>query len=305
MLNPFQPATPVAKKLKILFYGPSGSGKTIAALTFPRVALIDAESGSDLYAGRPGMPTFHRVRAKTLSEVEQAVAFIQQDGGKMFDTLVIDPVTVLYDVEKSVLSANNTKDMNPRDWNKINGRLASLYTRLTNLNVHVIVIAQEAAEYAGDGLNLKKVGVKPDADKKLRYMMDFVVHLNADHSGQVEKSRGIILGKNGALPKVEWQAFEEAANAYVEGEKLEYKDDEQAAEAEIDSLQNIDNAKMFVTHWRAQSLTDADILKALGVERISEWTKGRVEADKQVQAYIDKQISPSAKPKAETAGQVG
>lgn len=42
MLNPFQPATPVAKKLKVLFYGPSGSGKTIAALTFPRVALIDA-----------------------------------------------------------------------------------------------------------------------------------------------------------------------------------------------------------------------------------------------------------------------
>jgi len=38
MLNPFQLATPVAKKLKILFYGSSGSGKTIAALTFPRAA---------------------------------------------------------------------------------------------------------------------------------------------------------------------------------------------------------------------------------------------------------------------------
>lgn len=300
MLNPFQPATPVAKKLKILFYGPSGSGKTIAALTFPRAALIDAESGSDLYAGRPGIPDFHRVRAKTLSEVEQAVSFIQQDAGKTFDTLIIDPISVLYDVEKNAQSANNTKDLGFREWAKINNRLAALYTKLTSLNVHVIIIAREAVEYAGDGQNLKKVGTKPDADKKLIYMMDFVVHLSADHSAQIEKSRGIILGKNGALPKVEWSAFEEAANAYIEGEKLEYKDDEQAAEEEIDSLQNIDNAKVFVTHWRAQSLTDADILKALGVERISEWTKGRVEADKRMTAWLDEQLKP-ATTKAETA----
>lgn len=303
MLNPFQPATPVAKKLKVLFYGPSGSGKTIAALTFPRVALIDAESGSDLYAGRPGVPAFHRVRAKTLSEVEQAVSFIQQDAGKTFDTLVIDPISVLYDVEKNAQSANNTKDLGFREWAKINNRLASLYTKLTSLNVHVIIIAREAVEYAGEGTNLKKVGTKPDADKKLVYMMDFVVRLDANHSGQIEKSRGIDLGKNGMLPKVDWEIFEEAANAYVEGEKLDYEDDEQAAERETESLQNKENAVEFVNHWRKQSLSDAEILKALGVERISEWTTGRAAADKRIDEYIAEQSKKPAATKTEPAAQ--
>lgn len=298
MLNPFQPATPVAKKLKICLFGPSGSGKTLAALSFPRVALIDAESGSDLYAGRPGVPAFHRVRAKTLSEVEQAVNFIQQDAGKTFDTLIIDPISVLYDVEKNVASANNTKDMNPRDWNKINGRLAALYTKLTTLNVHVIIIARETTEYAGEGLNLKKVGVKPDADKKLVYMMDFVVRLNADHSGQVEKSRGIVLGSGGALAKVEWSAFEAASNAFVDGKKQDYEDDEQAAERETDSLQNKENAVAFCKKWNAEAITNDVILKALDVERISEWTKGSKAADEAVNAYIDTQVAKPATPKA-------
>lgn len=302
MLNPFQLATPVAKKLKVLFYGPSGSGKTIAALSFPRVALIDAESGSDLYAGRPGVPAFHRVRAKTLSEVEQAVSFIQQDAGKTFDTLVIDPISVLYDVEKNAQSANNTKDLGFREWAKINNRLAALYTKLTSLNVHVIIIAREAVEYAGEGTNLKKVGTKPDADKKLIYMMDFVVYLNTDHSGQIEKSRGIVLGKNGLLPKVDFEAFEDAANAYVQGEKLDYEDDEQSAEKELDSLQNRENAVEFFRHWREQSLSDPDILKALGVERVSEWTQGRAAADKRINEYIaDQSTRKPATPKEPAA----
>jgi len=102
-------AKPVAKKLKLLFYGASGSGKTIAALSFPRVLMIDAESGSDLYAGRPGIPQFHRVRCKTIGEVNEVLTAVEADKGKTWDTLVIDPITVLYDVEKNVGSANNTK----------------------------------------------------------------------------------------------------------------------------------------------------------------------------------------------------
>lgn len=43
IFNPFQSAELTARKLKILLYGNWGTGKTFAALTFPRVALIDAE----------------------------------------------------------------------------------------------------------------------------------------------------------------------------------------------------------------------------------------------------------------------
>ena len=43
--NPFKTAEPTARKLKILLFGNWGTGKTWAALTFPRVAMIDDAQG--------------------------------------------------------------------------------------------------------------------------------------------------------------------------------------------------------------------------------------------------------------------
>jgi hypothetical protein len=290
-------AKPVAKKLKVLLYGPSGSGKTLAALTFPRVLLVDAESGADLYAGQPGVAAFHRTRIKTLSELDEVVRHVEADNGKTYDTLVIDPVSVFYDVEKNVQSANNTKDLGMLQWNKVNGKLAGLYNRLTSLNIHVVMIARESAEYAGEGLNLKRIGVKPDADKKLIYAMDFVLHMNPDHGATVEKSRGVVLGKDGKLTIVDWSVFEPVANLYVQGEEVpKYESDEEAAAREADNLQIRENAEAFVLHWRGQGLTDLDILAALGVKKISEWTKGRALADKVIPAWVEEQLSaPKAK----------
>jgi hypothetical protein len=49
-------------------------------------------------------------------------------------------------------------------------------------------------------------------------------------------------------------------------------------------------AKAFVAHWRAQGLSDGDMLAALNVTRFSEWTQGRAKADKAVEAYIAAQM---------------
>ncbi|MBK9122782.1 MAG: ATP-binding protein [Chloroflexi bacterium] len=183
--KPLPARHPVAKKLKVLLYGPSGCGKTTAALTFPRCAVIDTEGGTDLYAGRPGIAPFHGLRVKTASEVEQALTFIEQDRGKTFDTLVIDPVTVIYDVAKAAAErASKNGDMSYREWASVNNKMKALYTRLTNLPVHVVATAREAVEYEGSGTSLRKVGVKPDADKALVYVFDFVVRLTADREAE-------------------------------------------------------------------------------------------------------------------------
>lgn len=278
-------AKPVAKKLKCLFYGPSGAGKTLAALSFPRVLLIDAESGSDLYAGRPGVPEFYRARAKNLSEVNEVLEAVEKDNGKTWDTLIIDPVTVLYDVEKNVGSANNTKDIGFKGWNKVNSRMASLYNRLTGLDVHVVIIAREAIEYSGEGQDLKKIGVKPEADKKLVYMMDFVVHLKTDHSAEVEKSRGVILGKAGVLPKADWSIFAPVASLYVKGETVKEESDETAAAREMDKWEN-GNVTEWIAKWEALGMTKPSLMEALKIsERWGNW-KGTVsEADAAVEAY--------------------
>jgi energy-coupling factor transporter ATP-binding protein EcfA2 len=227
--NPFQPAEKIAKKLKVLIYGASGSGKTRAALTFPGVAVIDTENGTDLYAGRPGVSAFSVLRAKTLSEVEEAVKFIREDNGKTFQTLVIDAITVLYDVQKEA-AAKQGKDgeMNPRLWNRVNGRMVALYNSLINLPTHVVVIAREAELYEGEGLNLKRTGFKADADKKIPYLFDFVVRMTADHSGQIIKSRGTNLTTT--MPTVNWEAFEKAAGLFTDGVQMPVLSDETAVE---------------------------------------------------------------------------
>lgn len=227
----FQEATPVARRLKILLYGGSGSGKTLAALSFPRPVVIDAESGTDLYRGRPGIPKFYVMATKSVNELESAIAEIAEDNGRSFDTLVIDPITVFYDVLKEVTArGEKTGEMNPRAWNKVNGRMNSIYNRLTNLPVHVIVISRLAIEYEGEGLNLRKVGQKPDVDKKISYAFDFVVRMNADHTGMVEKSRGIMLPEGNVLKAVNYGAFVAAVNAFTTGSTVTVPSEEDAIE---------------------------------------------------------------------------
>lgn len=230
----FKKATPIARRLKILLYGGSGSGKTLAALSFPRPVVVDAESGTDLYRGRPGIPEFYVMATKSVNDLENAIAEVAEDGGRSFDTLVIDPITVFYDVLKEVTArGEKTGEMNPRAWNKVNGRMNGIYNRLTNLPVHVIVISRLAIEYEGEGLNLRKVGQKPDVDKKIPYAFDFVVRMNADRTGLLEKSRGIMLPEGNLLKTVNYNAFVAAVNAFTTGETVTVPSEEEAIEQDV------------------------------------------------------------------------
>lgn len=297
-------AKPVAKKLKILLYGPSGSKKTLSSLTFPNTLLVDAESGADLYMGKPDIPAFHVARTKMVRELREICDIVRADAGKTYGTLVVDPITIFYDTAKNLVSNNAEKDIDFRGWAKINNQMNSLYADLISLPVNVIIIAREAIEYEGKGNNLQKVGVKPDADKDLIYNMDFVIHMNMDGSGDVQKSRGGSLGNNGHLPTVSWVDFEPISRLHMTGESPVIISSEQAVEQEANSLANPDVAKEFWAVWTGpkNGLTGADILAALKVAKLSEWTQGRAKADEAMKLYVDDMTSAKpATPKAEAA----
>jgi hypothetical protein len=278
--NPFSNAALVAKKLKLLFFGAPGSGKTLAALSFPRVALVDAESGADLYTGRSGVAPFQVMRTKTVADLEHAVAFIRDDKGKTFDTLVIDPITVFYDVLKEGMAKTaKNNELGFREWSKVNTRMKSLYTQLTNLPVHTILIARESYEYETTNGQLTRTGIKPDADKSLSYAMDFVVRLLPDHSGTVIKSRGQNLPAH--LPSVNWSVFEPFARAYADGERVQQQDEIAAADSLADEW-TPDAVNAWIASWAAQGVSQEALRAALGVARWSEWTGGRAAADEAV-----------------------
>lgn len=291
--NPFEPAKPVSRKLKVGFFGPSGSGKTYAALTFPRVAVIDAEGGTDLYAGRKGIAPFMVMRTKTVTELREAIAWVKADNGKTIDTLVIDPITVFYEVLKEATArAAKNGDMGFREWAKVNNTMKAVYNELTSLPVHVIVIAREATEYEGTGNDLKKIGTKADADKSLTYMLDFVLRFNPDHSATVMKSRGSDLGERQRIQAVTWDVFAGLAADIQQGTAVEQKGEDEAAEAErlAQEFQDRETVLAFLAHWREQGLSDAEIAAALEVKVWGEWKFGRKAADGAVALYVSNML---------------
>ncbi len=296
-------ASKIARKVKVCLYGEHGTGKTFAALSFPRLLVVDTEHGSDLYGGRADIPDFDVTHIKTLGELDELVTRLEKDAGQTWETLVIDSVTVLHAVQKGVVSRNNTRPIDFQGWTTISNRFNSLYIRLVSLPINVVIVAREAIEYDNSDTTsgLKRIGVKPDADKNLVYMMDFVVRLLPDHSAIVEKSRGQQLSEDSRLPSVSWSAFESVADEYASGDTVEFETDEEAAERELGSFENRDTVEAWVKEQESRSLTIPNLLEALGgIQKFSEWKGGRKAADVAVQKWID--TAATAEPATPTYG---
>lgn len=201
--NPFRPAEQVRPKVKCLVYGPSGVGKTYFGLTAPgKVAVIDTEGGTAFYAGRGGLSEFDVLPTKTFHDVTRAIGYLATHPGE-YETLVIDPVTVLYEtlqdaaqVKRATVRRNEDADLEMLDWQRIKRAYKALMTDLVNLPLHVIVIAREAdlteERMNGQRKERVKIGVRPDAEKSTPYYFDTVIRLVPVSGGReavVEKDR--------------------------------------------------------------------------------------------------------------------
>jgi hypothetical protein len=231
--NPFAPAVRVKKPLKVLAYGGPGTGKTWFALTFPAVAVLDTEGGTELYGGRDDIFPFHVVRAKDYQGVMATLDWIAEDNGHTYDTLVVDPVTVLYQVLQEAAerrSAAGDGAIDGRGWGEIRRMLNALYVRLLNLPLHVVIVARQKDLYDRDGSDLLRVGVGPDSDRQAPYLFDVVLrfeHTNGQRCAVVEKDRSGTLP--GMIENISFADLRPIAEAHTEGVIVYHATDADAA----------------------------------------------------------------------------
>lgn len=177
------------KRLKALFYGEAGAGKTTAAISFPKVYLIDCEKGSmnDQYVkllNDGGGAVFHTADFDELVEEVRSLLTEKHD----YKTLVIDPLTTLYNdlLDKSEKEVGNEFG---RHYQHSNKKMKQLLNLLLRLDMSVIVTCHSKKEY---GQNLSILGTTYDGYKKLDYLFDLVFEIQKrgkERVGIVKKSR--------------------------------------------------------------------------------------------------------------------
>lgn len=282
---------PVARKLKVLVYGAPKTGKTWFSIHAPAPLVIDTESSTDAYRGRPDMPPFSVAKSAQPSEIIPVLEQLQGAGyikaGKQTlkpETIVIDSFSVLWQVRQEAgqkLAETRAKRAGKSpdeakvafgDWSVIKKPINRLYNLLINMPVHVIITAREKDLYDEDTNQPKKIGHAPDIERNAPYVFDLVLRLvieNGARVGIVEGSRFAEFPPGTRVSNPSWENFAHLARADGAASPLPDVDGAAEAEAQADEqpaawLSKPANVRRFEEYLEEIGLSEEDADRALG-----------------------------------------
>jgi len=94
---PLKAKTPEAKskRVKLMMFGPAGIGKTTAAINWPSAVILDMEKGTDNYHETIKKAGSVVLQTTNPDEIKEEIKALMTEPHN-YKTIVIDPVTILY-----------------------------------------------------------------------------------------------------------------------------------------------------------------------------------------------------------------
>jgi hypothetical protein len=194
-----KPPEAIQKRLKALFYGPAGVGKTMAAIQFPAPYLIDTERGAEnagyvaALKAAGGAYWFTVDADEMIEEVRNLLSTKHK-----YRTLVIDPLTVLYNdlLDKSSASLATKDDPTGTAFGRHKGpadkKVKHLLSLLLRLDMNVVITSHAKTKWEKNGKEIVDAGQTFDCYAKLDYLFDLAFEVQfrgKDRVGIVRKSR--------------------------------------------------------------------------------------------------------------------
>lgn len=180
----------IQKRLKAFFYGNAKVGKTTAALQFPKPYFIDTEKGAenDKYVKILSEKEGVIFQTNEFDEVVKEVTLLLTEKHE-YKTLIIDPMTVLYDdlLEKwsNKVGTDYGKHLGPSA-----KQMKNLYSLLLRLDMNVIITSHAKVEHKMIGKELTIIGNTFDCYKKMDYMFDLILEIQKRGKERVAMVKG-------------------------------------------------------------------------------------------------------------------
>lgn len=191
--GPFTPASSKPHKIKLLLWGKWGVGKTTIALQFPKPAVLDLDGGAALYSNKYA---YDILQIADIIGIKNAIAWLLRNPHHGYSTLVIDPITIYWELLQKfwsdifMIRLHGSKqnkheffELGPREWSTIRQDFRTLFNKLADCGMHVVCTAREATKYRPGGFMVAD-GEKPDCEKGLAYLFDTVLRLHCDAEGK-------------------------------------------------------------------------------------------------------------------------
>jgi hypothetical protein len=209
--------------LRAAITGPTGGGKTYTALRLAfalanqhgkgKVLVIDTERKSARkYAGEKPDGFLWEFDVLELPDFSPSTytEAIKLGSKAEYEVVVVDSLSHAWEGEGGILELQQKYGGRYQDWAKVNPLHFGLIDTILNAPTHMIVTMRSKMDYAMETVEdtkgnkhteVKKVGMAPIQRAGVQYEFDFILDMDNNNVGRVDKTRcSAMRGKTAAMP---------------------------------------------------------------------------------------------------------